>query len=72
MLFRRNPLSPLFGFAKHLMVFLVVNLFLFVLNLVTGGEWWFPQVLYGWGIGLLFHAMAACLAFFTRLVRLGR
>ncbi|MBS1826109.1 MAG: 2TM domain-containing protein [Acidobacteria bacterium] len=72
MLFRRNPLSPLFGFVKHLTVFLIVNLFLLLLNLVTGGEWWFPQVLFGWGIGLLFHAVAAGLAFFSRLVRLGR
>lgn len=72
MLFYRNPLSPLFGFVKHLVVFVFVNLFLFGLNLATGGELWFQHVLYGWGIGLFFHAMGAGLAFFSRLLRLGR
>lgn len=72
MLFHRNPLSPLFGFVKHLVVFVFVNIFLFVLNLATGGDWWFHHVLFGWGIGLVFHAMGAGLAFLSRLIRLGR
>lgn len=72
MLFHRNPLSPLLGFVKHLGVFVFVNIFLFVLNLFTSGDWWFHHVLYGWGTGLFFHALAAGLSFFSRLLRLGR
>lgn len=72
MLFRRNPLSPLFGFIKHLVVFVFVNLFLFALNAIMPGPWWVQHVVFGWGIGLLFHGLGAGLGFFSRLVRLGR
>ena len=72
MLFRRNPLSPVLGFFKHLIVFVLVNLFLFGLNVVTGGPWWFQNVLFGWGIGLFFHGLGATLGFVGRLAKLGR
>jgi hypothetical protein len=46
------------GFYVHLMVYSVVNLGLFLINLVTrdGGGWWFYWPLLGWGIGLTIHA----------------
>ena len=75
MLLRRNPSSPLIGFARHLAAFVTVNVALFVCNLFTlsaGGDWWFHRVLYGWGIGLMFHALAAGISFVSRLIRLGR
>src|SRR5687768_6838026 len=49
------------GFYIHLLVYAVVNLGLFVINLLTkgdGGTWWFYWPLAGWGIGLGVHALA--------------
>ena len=44
------------GFYKHLTSFVIVNTFLFCLNLVTSpGDWWFIFPLMGWGIGLTSH-----------------
>lgn len=43
-------------FREHLRSYLVVNLFLFVLDLVFSGGTWFYWVLFGWGIGLYFDA----------------
>ena len=48
------------GFYTHLLVYGVVNLGLFVINLLTkgdGGTWWFYWPLAGWGIGLAIHAL---------------
>lgn len=46
------------GFFRHLVTYLVVNLFFFLLNWLTGrGEWWFYWPLLGWGIGLFWHGM---------------
>lgn len=48
-------------FYTHLLVYGVVNLGLFVINLLTkgdGGIWWFYWPLAGWGIGLAVHALA--------------
>ncbi|MBL8174582.1 MAG: 2TM domain-containing protein [Bryobacterales bacterium] len=72
MFFRRNPISPIIGFVKHLAVFVPVNIFLFGVNLFAGGEWWFGKVLFGWGTGLLIHAVAAGLLCVRGLARLGR
>jgi len=50
------------GFKRHLMVYLVINGFLFAIWLITalisgGGAWfpWFVFVLVGWGIGVFMH-----------------
>ena len=46
------------GFYGHLASFILVNIFLFVLNIVTSpNELWFFWPTFGWGIGLLFHGM---------------
>ena len=46
------------GFYTHAIVYVVINTGLFLLNLFTSpGGWWFYWVLFGWGIGLFFHAM---------------
>jgi len=46
------------GFYNHLMVFVVVNLFLFAIDYVSGpDEWWFFWPLLGWGIGLAVHGL---------------
>jgi len=44
------------SFYIHLTIYLMVNLFLFLINLFTSPEkWWFYWPLFGWGIGIFFH-----------------
>lgn len=44
------------GFYQHLLVYVLVNLGLFVLNvLTTPDELWFYWPMLGWGIGLVAH-----------------
>ncbi|KPJ48407.1 histidine kinase [candidate division TA06 bacterium DG_26] len=44
------------SFYMHLVVYIVVNLFLFLMNALTSpGKWWFYWPLFGWGIGLVVH-----------------
>jgi len=45
------------GFYQHLLTYVLVNAFLFILNLLTSpGAWWFYWPLLGWGIGIGAHA----------------
>jgi len=45
------------GFYSHLMTYALVNLALFILNLITSpSHFWFYWPLFGWGIGVLAHA----------------
>ncbi len=46
------------GFYIHLIVYLIVNLGLFTMNLFTGGGWWFYWGTLGWGIGLAVHGLS--------------
>jgi hypothetical protein len=46
------------GFYTHATVYVLVNIGLFVINLLTGGGWWFYWPLLGWGIGLGVHALS--------------
>jgi hypothetical protein len=46
------------AFYRHVMIYVVVNLLLAVLNLVRNPQHiWFPWVMFGWGIGVLAHAL---------------
>lgn len=46
-------------FLGHLVVYVLVNLFLFLLNLLTSPNvWWFQWSLFGWGIGLILHGVS--------------
>jgi hypothetical protein len=47
------------GFLYHFVPFVLVNLFLAAINLVTGGPPWFLFPLLGWFIGLGSHAIVA-------------
>lgn len=55
------------GFYIHLTVYVGVNLLLLIINLATLPEprkgffqdYWFYWPLLGWGIGIVFHALAA-------------
>ncbi|MFH1501654.1 MAG: 2TM domain-containing protein [Candidatus Eisenbacteria bacterium] len=53
----KKRVEELKGFYHHLLVYVLVNLFLFVLNVLTSrGDWWFYWPLLGWGVGLGAHA----------------
>ena len=44
------------GFYTHLLVYVLVNAFLFGIDYLSDpGEWWFYWPLLGWGIGLAAH-----------------
>ena len=46
------------GFITHLVIYLFVNGFLAVINLLTApGNLWFIFPLAGWGLGLLIHGL---------------
>jgi hypothetical protein len=46
------------GFFRHLIVYLAVNAFLLIINLITSPDaLWFYWPLLGWGIGLFFHGV---------------
>ncbi len=53
----RERIEELRGFYGHLAAYGSVNLFLFMINMVTSpGFFWFIFPLFGWGIGLFIHA----------------
>ena len=46
------------GFYIHLIVYVVVNLILFSINMIVSpDDLWFFWPLVGWGVGLGFHAL---------------
>ena len=46
------------GFYNHLLVYVVVNTFLFAIDYLGGAEdWWFYWPLLGWGIGVAVHGI---------------
>ena len=46
------------GFYGNLTAYIVVNVFLMIVNLVTSPEHlWFYWPMLGWGIGVLFHGL---------------
>jgi len=47
------------GFYLHLVSYIVVNVALVIINLLTSTEYlWFIWPLIGWGIGLVIHAFS--------------
>jgi hypothetical protein len=46
-------------FRQHFSVFLIVMVFIFILNLLTRGPFWFQWPLLGWGLGVAFHYHSA-------------
>src|SRR5262245_4505894 len=46
------------GFYTHLAVYVVVNIGLLIVNALTGPDWWVQWVVFGWGIGIVAHALA--------------
>lgn len=59
----RRQVERKLGFYTHLAIYLTVNTALVAFNLLAGHErTWSVFPLFGWGIGLLFHALAVFLA----------
>ena len=55
----RRRVKELKGFYSHLIVYLVVNIFLAVLNfIVLPDHLWFYWVAFGWGIGVIINAVS--------------
>ena len=55
----KKRVEALRGFYVHLGVYVVVNLFLFLLNIITSPDKiWFYWVLLGWGIAVVAHAFS--------------
>ena len=54
----RARVAALRGFYIHLLAYVVVNAFLFLINMLTDRDsLWFYWPLLGWGIGVLIHAL---------------
>lgn len=55
----KGKVQALKAFYSNLIAFVMVNLLLFVINLLTSpGSWWFYWVTVFWGIGLIVHAFS--------------
>jgi 2TM domain len=54
----KRQVAAMKGFYAHLLVFVLVLAGLFAINAASGGRWWILWVLFGWGIGLVAHAVA--------------
>ncbi|RDW17584.1 histidine kinase [Oceanobacillus arenosus] len=55
----KKRVEDLKGFYQHLLSYILVNIMLFIINMVTDPSyWWFIYPLMGWGIGLIAHAFS--------------
>jgi hypothetical protein len=54
----KRQVGAIKGFYIHLAVYAVVMLLLLAINAGAGGRWWVHWVLFGWGIGVIAHALA--------------
>jgi len=57
----KERVAEIKGFYMHLVVYVVINLFLFWVNKSQGGYIWFYWSLFGWGIGIVLHAVSVFL-----------
>ena len=54
----KKKVEILKAFYIHLTVYILINIMLFGINLLTdAGNWWFLYPLGGWGIGLFIHGL---------------
>lgn len=52
----KRHVAKLRAFYTSLVIYVIVNVMLFFIDLVTDGGWWFWWVTVFWGIGLAFQA----------------
>lgn len=53
-----DRLAAIKGFYWHLSAFVAVLTGLAIINALTDGDWWVQWVFFGWGFGVLAHAVA--------------
>jgi hypothetical protein len=54
----KERVKKLKGFYIHLVAYILVNSFLFLINIMTSPDiLWFYWPLFGWGIGVVMHAV---------------
>ncbi len=52
----KRRVEELKGFYGHLISYIIVNVFLAIINFITTpGFWWFLFIAFFWGIGLVAH-----------------
>lgn len=52
----KKRLEDVKGFYTNLISYIIINIFLFIINVVfTPGNWWFLFPLIFWGIAIVFH-----------------
>jgi 2TM domain len=55
----RRRVKEIKGFYSHLIIYLVVNIFLAILNfIISPDHLWFYWVAFGWGIGVIMNAVS--------------
>jgi hypothetical protein len=55
----KKRVQNLKDFYTHLTVYILVNILLVIINLISfNGHWWFFYPLLGWGIGLTAHGVS--------------
>lgn len=57
----RRRVGMKMGFYVHAFVFVLVNLGLFTLNVMSGGPNWSRFPLFGWGLGLAIHGLVTAI-----------
>ena len=57
----RRRVGMKMGFYIHALVYVLVNLGLFAINMVNGGKHWAIWPLAGWGLGLAIHGIVTFL-----------
>jgi Na+/melibiose symporter-like transporter len=55
---QREYLESLRGLSVHVAIFAIVNLLIFLIDMLTRGSPWFFYPLLGWGCGVVMHAEA--------------
>jgi len=53
----KRQVEAIKGFYIHLVVFVLVLALLTVIDYVTGSPWWVQWVFFGWGVGVVGHAV---------------
>ena len=59
----KKRVKKLKAFYLHLIVYVLVNVNLFIINLTSDTDnWWFLYPLGGWGIGVIIHGLSTFLS----------
>lgn len=54
----KKKVEEIKGFYIHFAIYLIINFFLFVLNMITSENWWFYWVTLGWGLAVAIHGIS--------------